>query len=168
MPHPTLLLLGLTPWRGDFEHMASTVLIYDQRQGTYYSSPLEVPPTADAAEIRVIGLSQDQLKDLNVVITIGFDVSGDFAGVPRGRSLDGFTFSLLSRDGINPPEPGQPIATVSSDGGLPRATTNLPVWVGGERYRLDLSGRDIGGACNHFVVSMPGAMAARFTILTVA
>jgi len=77
MPHPTLLLLGLTPWRGDFEHMASTVLIYDQRQGTHYSSALEVPPTADAIEVRVTGLSQEQLQDPSVAIRFGLDVSGD-------------------------------------------------------------------------------------------
>jgi len=75
--HPLLTFLSLTPWRGDFAFMADTVLVYDQRQGTFYSSALEVPPTADAAEIRVIGLSQDQLKDPTVIITIGFDVSGD-------------------------------------------------------------------------------------------
>lgn len=92
----------------------------------------------------------------------------DAFGVPCGHALPGFVFSLVSRDGINPPEPGQPIATVSSDGTASRQTTNLPVWVGGERYRIDLTPADLAGRCNHFVITMPGAIPARFAVFTVA
>lgn len=85
----TLIFLGQTSWRGDAAHMANTVLVQDQRQGTFYSTEIEVPAAADAVEVRATGFSQDRLRDSRTSITLGLQVSGDAMNW-IGRAAGGF------------------------------------------------------------------------------